>query len=106
MPATNAMNVSLTPELEGFTRSLVQTGRYNSASEVVRSGLRLLEEREANIRTLQTLIQEGVESGSAGEYDPQDIRAGLSARAAELRGDVERGERPDPRTHPDRTLGV
>ena len=40
------MNVSLTPELEKFVTSKVQTGRYNSASEVVREALRLLEQHE------------------------------------------------------------
>ena len=100
------MNVSLTKELEDFTRALVSTGRYNSASEVVRSGLRLLAERESKIRTLRDLIQEGIESGSAGEYDSQDIRQGLRARAAELRAEVERGERADPRLDPDCTLGL
>lgn len=40
------MNVSLTPELEKFVNDKVETGRYNSASEVVREALRLLEERD------------------------------------------------------------
>ena len=40
------MNVSLTPELEQFVQSKVENGRYNSASEVVREALRLLEEQE------------------------------------------------------------
>lgn len=46
------MNVSLTRELEEFVRDRVATGRYHSASEVVREGLRLLESRE-QVRTLQ-----------------------------------------------------
>jgi antitoxin ParD1/3/4 len=41
-----AMNVSLTPELERFVQEKVQSGRYTSASEVVREALRLLEEHE------------------------------------------------------------
>ncbi|MEO8594691.1 MAG: type II toxin-antitoxin system ParD family antitoxin [Candidatus Solibacter sp.] len=41
------MNVSLTPELEKFVSTKVESGRYNSASEVVREALRLLEEYEA-----------------------------------------------------------
>jgi antitoxin ParD1/3/4 len=41
------MNVSLTPELEEFVSTKVQSGRYNSASEVVREALRLLEEHDA-----------------------------------------------------------
>ena len=40
------MNVSLTPELEEFVSGRVQSGRYNSASEVVREALRLLEEHD------------------------------------------------------------
>lgn len=40
------MNVSLTPDLEKFVQSKVENGRYNSASEVVREALRLLEEYE------------------------------------------------------------
>ena len=40
------MNVSLTPELEKFVSAKVESGRYNSASEVVREALRLLEERD------------------------------------------------------------
>jgi antitoxin ParD1/3/4 len=41
------MNVSLTPELERFVSAKVETGRYNSASEVVREALRLLEEHDS-----------------------------------------------------------
>lgn len=40
------MNVSLTPKLEEFVRKTVQSGRYQTASEVVREGLRLLEEQD------------------------------------------------------------
>jgi antitoxin ParD1/3/4 len=40
------MNVSLTPELEKFVSAKVEAGRYNSASEVVREALRLLEEHD------------------------------------------------------------
>ena len=41
-----ALNVSLTPELVAFVAAQVRSGRYGSASEVVRTGLRLLEEKE------------------------------------------------------------
>ena len=44
------MNVSLTDKLEEFVNQLVEQGRYRSASEVVREGLRLLEIREAQLQ--------------------------------------------------------
>lgn len=50
------MNVSLTPELERLVHTKVQSGRYNSASEVVREALRIMEQRdEARLIQLQEL---------------------------------------------------
>ena len=46
------MNVHLTPELEQLVQNKIQTGRYNSASEVVREALRLLEQKD-ELRTIQ-----------------------------------------------------
>jgi antitoxin ParD1/3/4 len=46
------MNVNLTPELENLVQNKVKSGRYNSASEVVREALRLFEERD-RVRNLQ-----------------------------------------------------
>ncbi len=64
---------------EKFVRELVESGRYNSASEVLRDGLRLLEDAEVlrNVRTeeLKKLIQEGLDSGDAGPLDMEDIIA-------------------------------
>ena len=53
-----ATNVHLTPELERFTRECVEGGRYNNVSEVVRSGLRLLQEAEDRRRQFQGMLQE------------------------------------------------
>jgi antitoxin ParD1/3/4 len=47
------MNVSLTPQLEKFVSAKVESGRYNSASEVVREALRLLEEHDSARARLQ-----------------------------------------------------
>ena len=46
MPVRTSLNVSLTPALERFVAECVESGRYQTASEVIREGLRLLEERE------------------------------------------------------------
>jgi antitoxin ParD1/3/4 len=61
------MNVSLTPELESFVEQTVRSGRYGSASEAVREGLRLLQEREAKFQALKRDIEEGLASGQAQE---------------------------------------
>lgn len=51
------MNVSIGERWESFVDSVVKTGRYNSASEVVREGLRLVEEREAKLAALRETIE-------------------------------------------------
>ena len=56
------MNVSLTEHLDKFVGQQVDTGRYRSASEVVREGLRLLEQREAQVQTIQNALDEGFAS--------------------------------------------
>jgi antitoxin ParD1/3/4 len=65
------MNVSLTPELEALVHDKVKSGRYLSASEVVREGLRLLEERDRlyqeRLANLQKEINLGVEQSDRGE---------------------------------------
>ena len=65
------MNVSLTPELEAFVHDKVASGRYTSASEVVRESLRLLEEREwlreRRIDELRKEIQIGIDELQRGE---------------------------------------
>jgi antitoxin ParD1/3/4 len=71
MPIRTSMNVSLTPELEQFVESRVASGRYRTASDVVREGLRLLEEREQARETaleeLRGKIRRGVEQADRGE---------------------------------------
>ena len=53
-----ATNVHLTPELERFARECVERGRYNNMSEVVRSGLRLLQEAENRRHQFMSMLQE------------------------------------------------
>jgi antitoxin ParD1/3/4 len=63
------MNVSLTPELEKLVSRRVKSGRYQTASEVIREALRALEERDQmtsrRLAELRTAIQEGLDSGDA-----------------------------------------
>lgn len=61
------MNVSLTPELDEFVSSRVRSGRYQSASEVVREGLRLLQDREASLDEVRDKIAVGLEQARRGE---------------------------------------
>jgi antitoxin ParD1/3/4 len=63
------MNVSLTPELDAFVEQAVRSGRYGSASEAVREGLRLLQEREARFEQLKRDIRAGEESGEGIPVD-------------------------------------
>ena len=55
------MNVSLTPQLEDFVKDKVKSGRYSSASEVVREALRMLEERDRRLVELRKEIAIGLE---------------------------------------------
>jgi antitoxin ParD1/3/4 len=72
------MNVSLTPHLEEFVHDTVASGRYQSASEVVRTALRLLEEqereRQAKLEWLRQEIQKGLDSGPATPLDMDEIK--------------------------------
>jgi antitoxin ParD1/3/4 len=67
------MNVHLTAELEEFVQKKVQSGLYDSASEVVREALRLLARRDAADR-LEDLLLEGLDSGEAREMTADDWR--------------------------------
>jgi len=65
-------SISLGTYFEDFVRSRIIAGRYKNVSEVIRAGLRLLEEEENKIIALREAIQEGIESGPAGNFSPQE----------------------------------
>ena len=91
------MNVSLPPDLDTYVRSLVQGGEFSSASKVIRESLRLLrQQEEAETARLCALIQEGLGSGEPVSMSRDDVRELIGQRFAELRAEVERGERPPP----------
>lgn len=84
------MNVSLTPELEKLVESKVQSGRYQSASEVIREGLRLLDDqdrlRAAQLEEVRRKIQIGIDQLDGGEgIDGGTILAELKRKGAALR---------------------
>ncbi len=71
-------SVSLGDHIGSFISHQIQAGRFASASEAVRAGLRLLEEREAKLEVLWRALQEGEASGSA-DYARNDLLAELDA---------------------------
>lgn len=76
------MNVSLTPELERLINEKVETGSYQTASEVVREALRLLKQRDDALWQLRRDIEAGfdqIERGAYSDYDPKSTRK-LAAR--------------------------
>ncbi len=81
------MNVSLTPELEKIVQSKVETGMYNSASEVVREALRMMTEqdrlREMKFEELRTEIQKGLSSGASIPLNIEGIKTRGRKRLAE-----------------------
>ena len=68
------MNVSLTPELEKLVAERVSSGRYASASEVIREALRLLEERD-QLNRLRQEVGLGLEQLDQGRHRPFDDQA-------------------------------
>jgi antitoxin ParD1/3/4 len=72
------MNVSIGERLESFVTQLVAEGRYSSNSEVVREGLRLVEEREAKLKALRETISASIARG--GSYTADEVEAAADAR--------------------------
>ena len=72
MPIRTSLNVSLTPALEQFVQSRVASGLYQTASEVIREGLRMLEERErardAALEELRAKVRRGADQADRGEF--------------------------------------
>ena len=76
-------SVSLGKALESTVDDLVRTGRYGSRSEVLREGVRLVQEREAKLAILDAEIQKGLDDIDAGRTEPiEDVLARLQAKYA------------------------
>ena len=76
------MNVSIGERWEGFVESVVRRGRYGSASEVVREGLRLVEERDVKLQALRATLAASIATG--GEVSDAELDQALAACDADL----------------------
>ncbi len=72
-------SISLGEHFDGFIASQIESGRYGSASEVVRAGLRMLEDTESKLNTLRRMLSEGEQSGLA-DYNYEAFIAELDER--------------------------
>lgn len=78
-------SMTLGPHWEGFIKGEIESGRYKSTSEVVRAGLRELEERREKLHALRDHLVTGYEQSQRGEFvhtTSEDIIARAKARAA------------------------
>ena len=66
---TTNTSVSLDEHFTWFLQEQVNSGRYKNVSEVIRAGLRMLEEHELQYAVLRNALQEGLESGPAEKFD-------------------------------------
>jgi len=73
-------SVSLGNYFDQFVSSQVSAGRYKNVSEVIRAGLRLLENEESKAAALRNAIQEGIDSGIANDFDPKKNLEELKAK--------------------------
>jgi antitoxin ParD1/3/4 len=76
------MNVSIGDRWQGFVERVVKSGRYGSASEVVREGLRLVEEREVKLEALRRTLEASITAG--GSLTDDELGEALEAEALEL----------------------
>jgi antitoxin ParD1/3/4 len=72
-------SISLGNYFEQFVQSRISEGRFKNVSEVIRAGLRLLEEEESRVISLRTAIQEGIDSGIATDFEPKKHLESLKA---------------------------
>ena len=73
-------SVSLGDYFENFVDSRISAGRFKNASEVIRAGLRMLEEEENKITALKKAINDGIESGIAENFNPKQHLKSLKAK--------------------------
>ena len=80
-----ASSVDLGARLEAFVDQMVKTGRYNSRSEILREGVRVIHERETRLAALDAAIERGIADADAGRvYEIGDVLEHIEARIAEV----------------------
>ena len=77
------MNVSIGERWEQFIEAAVKAGRYGSASEMVREGLRLVEEREAKLQALRATVETSIAAG--GDVSEAELDAALAVETERLK---------------------
>ena len=73
-------SISLGDYFDTFVQESIAKGRYKNVSEVIRAGLRLLEEEESKMAALKNAIQEGMDSGIATDFDAKIHLESLKAK--------------------------
>ena len=73
-------SITLGNHFEDFIQNRISAGRYKNASEVIRAGLRLLEEEEDKVTALRQAIQAGIDSGIAEDFEPEQFLKNLKAQ--------------------------
>ena len=73
-------SISLGNYFDEFIKSRINAGRYKNASEMIRAGLRLLEEEESKYAALKQALQEGIDSGIADDFNPEEHLKQLKAK--------------------------
>ena len=73
-------SVALGDYFGNFVEDKISQGQYKNASEVIRAGLRLLEAEESYLTILKSAIQEGLDSGIATNFEPQEHLKSLKAK--------------------------
>ncbi len=73
-------SISLGDYFDDFVQDRISVGRFKNVSEVIRAGLRLLEEEENRVTALRNSVKEGIESGHAHHFDAEKHLASLKSQ--------------------------
>ena len=79
-PMKRNTSITVGSHFETFIHDQIENGRYSSTSEVVRAGLRLLEQEEEKLKVLRQALIEGEKSGFIDNFDPQAFKEKLKQR--------------------------